>query len=125
MRFEAMSRPPPFLTFSFSKIKPYVFSVCDFCLCSSIYNGHRLHKTVLHVLKPSCLPLPLMTSNRCPVEHFGRVQNGPTLYRQNTIFAALNTLDEIASGRLNPNIWNHKGINKHNKQLFFSSYTEI
>ena len=59
---------------------------------------------------------PLMTSNRYPAERFGRAQNGPTFDRQNTIFAASKLLDEIASGRLNPNIWDQWGINKHIRQ---------
>ena len=40
--------------------------------------------------------------------------------RQHTIFATSKTLYEIASGRLNPNIWVHKGINKHIRQNYFS-----
>ena len=40
-------------------------------------------------------------------ERFGRAQNEPTFDRQNTIFRASKTLDEIASGRLKPNIWDH------------------
>ena len=64
-------------------------------------------------------PEPLMTSNRYPAERFGRAQNGPTFDRQNTIFAASKPLDEIGSGRLNPNIWDHWGINKYIKQNYF------
>ena len=62
---------------------------------------------------------PPMTSNRYPAERFGRAQNGPTFDRQNTIFAASKLLDEIASGRVNPNIWDHWGINKHIRQNYF------
>ena len=80
---------------------------------------------VLHVLSTllSAIALvfsePLMTSKWYPAERFGRAQNGPTFDRQNTIFVASKTLDEIASGRLNPNIWNHWGINKHIRQNYF------
>ena len=84
---------------------------------------------MLHVLKTflSAITLvfsePPMTSNRYPAERFGRAQNGLTFDRQNTIFAASKTLDEMASGRLNPNIWDHWRINKHIRQnCFFSSY---
>ena len=83
------------------------------------------HTKVLHILKIllSAITLvfsePLMTSNRYPAERFGRAQNGPTFDRQNTIFAASKPLDEIASGRLNPNIWDHWGINKHIRQNYF------
>ena len=62
---------------------------------------------------------PLMTSNRYPAERFGRAQNGPTFDRQNTIFAASKLLDEIASGRLNPNVWDNWGIKKHIRQNYF------
>ena len=85
--------------------KPHVFSECDSCLCSSIYHGHRLLKIPLvrhytRVLEP----LRNTDDIGCPVGRFGCAQNGTTFDGQNTVFAASKTLDEIASGRLNPNI---------------------
>ena len=49
---KAVSYPSPFLIFPLSKIKPYEFSVCDFCICSSIYNGHRLHLSAAYPKNP-------------------------------------------------------------------------
>ena len=102
-----------------------MYSQCAISVFVAQYITARGHTKVLHILKIllSAITLvfsePLMTSNRYPAERFGRAQNGPTFDRQNTIFAASKLLDEIASGRLNPNIWDHWGINKHIRQNYF------
>ena len=90
-----------------------MYSQCAISVFVAQYITARGHTKVLLILKIllSAITLvflePLMTSNRYPAERFGRAQNGPTFDRQNTIFAASKLLDEIASGRLNPNIWDH------------------
>ena len=105
-----------------------MFSQCVISVFVAQYITATGHTKVLHILKIllSAITLvfsePLMTSNRYPAERFDRAQNGPTFDRQNTIFAASKLLDEIASGRLNPNIWDHWGINKHIRQNFFFSF---
>ena len=102
-----------------------MYSQCVISVFVAQYITATGHSKVLHVLKIllSAITLvfsePLMTSNRYPAERFGRAQNGPTFDRQNTIFAASKLLDEIASGRLNPNIWDHWGVNKHIRQNYF------
>ena len=102
-----------------------MYSQCAISVFVAQYITARGHTKVLHILKillsaiTLALSEPLMTSNRYPAERFGRAQNGPTFDRQNTIFAASKLLDEIASGRLNPNIWDHWGINKHIRQNYF------
>ena len=102
-----------------------MFSQCVISVFVAQYITATGHTKVLHILKLllSAITLvfsePLMTSNRYPAERFGRAQNGPTFDRQNMIFAASKLLDEIASGRLNPNIWDHWGINKHIRQNYF------
>ena len=102
-----------------------MYSQCVISVFVAQYITATGHSKVLHVLKIllSAITLvfsePVMTSNRYPAERFGRAQNGPTFDRQNTIFAASKLFDEIASGRLNPNIWDHWGINKHISQNYF------
>ena len=101
-----------------------MYSRCAISVFVAQYITARGHTKVLHILKIllSAITLfsePQMTSNRYPAGRFGRAQNGPTFDRQNTIFAASKLLDEIASGRLNPNIWDHWGINKHIRQNYF------
>ena len=102
-----------------------MYSQCVISVFVAQYITATGHTKVLYILKIllSAITLvfsePLMTSNRYPAERFGRAQNGPTFDRQNTIFAASKLLDEIASGRLNPNIWDHWGINKHIRQNYF------
>ena len=101
-----------------------MYSQCVISVFVAQYITATGHSKVLHLLKIllSAITLvfsePLMTSNRYPAERFGRAQNGPTFDRQNTIFAASKLLDEIASGRLNSNIWDHWGINKHIRQNY-------
>ena len=102
-----------------------MYSQCAISVFVAQYITARGHTKVLLILKillsaiTLVLSEPLMTSNWYPAERFGRAQNGPTFDRQNTIFAASKLLDEIASGRLNPNIWDHWGINKHIRQNYF------
>ena len=102
-----------------------MYSQCVISVFVAQYITATDHTKVLHILKiilsaiTLVFPEPLMTSNRYPVERFGRAQNGPTFDRQNTIFAASKPLDEIGSSRLNPNIWDHWGINKHIRQNYF------
>ena len=102
-----------------------MYSQCVISVFVAQYITATGHTKVLHILKiilsaiTLVFPEPLMTSNRYPVERFGRAQNGPTFDRQNTIFAASKPLDEIGSSRLNPNIWDHWGINKHIRQNYF------
>ena len=75
-------------------------SHCVISVFEAQYITATGHTKVLHGLKPllSAITLlfsePLMKSNQHPAERFGRAQNGPTLDRQNTIFAASKALDE-------------------------------
>ena len=102
-----------------------MYSQCVISVFVALYITATGHTKVLHILKiilsaiTLVFPEPLMTSNRYPAERFGRAQNGPTFDRQNTIFAASKPVDEIASGRLNPNICDHWGINKDIRQNYF------
>ena len=102
-----------------------MYSQCAISVFVAQYITARGLTKVLHILKillsaiTLVLSEPLMTSNWYPAERFDRAQNGPTFDRQNTIFVASKLLDEIASGRLNPNIWDHWGINKHIRQNYF------
>ena len=102
-----------------------MYSQCVISVFVAQYITATGHTKALHILKIllSAITLvfsePLMTSNRYPAERFGRAQNGPTFDRQNTIFAASKPLNEIASGRLNPNIWDHWGIKKQLRQNYF------
>ena len=101
-----------------------MYSQCAISVFVAQYITARGHTKVLHILKILLSAIALvfsepLTSNRYPAERFGRAQNGPTFDRQNTIFAASKLPDEIASGRINPNIWDHWGINKHIRQNYF------
>ena len=102
-----------------------MYSQCAISVFVAQYIPATGQTKVLHVLKTlfSAITLvfsePLMTSNRYPVERFSRAQNGHRFDRQNMIFAALKTLDEIVSARLNPNIWDHKGIKNILHKIIF------
>ena len=90
-----------------------MYSQCVISVFVAQYITATGHIKVLHIPKILMAAItlvfsePLMTTNRYPAERFGRAQNEPTFDRQNTILAASKPLNEIASGRLNPNISDH------------------